>query len=179
MSVPSEARLREVFGLVERHIEEHWGVPVVIRDVPSPFTGNLDGATIDVDYDLTVEDALFVVIHLFGHTVQWNVSAEARRIALLQPVSWSEGELAHVAQYEQEAARYSLQLLHDLGIRDVDQWISDFAGCDVRYLLHFYRTGEKREFRGFWFPGEALLAPLPIPPFRPERWISRWPGVVI
>ena len=30
-----------------------------------------------------------------------------------------------------------------------------------------------------WRDGTPLLEPLPIPAFRPERWVSRWGGVVI
>jgi hypothetical protein len=177
--VPSSDRLRAVFDQVERTVEDRWGIPVRVRDVPNPFTGDLDGAEIVVDYDLEVGDALFILIHLFGHTVQWNLSDEARRIAFRPAGPWTEPELAEVATYEQQACQYSLQLLHDCGINDLDQWVSDFAACDVAYLLHFYRTGEKLPFRGFWRHGTPHLAPMPIPPFEPTRWVSRWDGVVI
>lgn len=173
-------RLRVVFDRVERLIEERWEIPVRISDVPNPFTGDLDGAHILVDHDLEIEDALFIVIHLFGHTVQWNVSARAREIGLAKPdASWTEATLAELAAYEREACRYSLQLLHDAGVRDLDQWVSDFAACDTAYLLHFYRTGEKRPFRAFWRDGAPLLAPLAIPPFTPARWLGRFDGTVV
>lgn len=178
MAAPTDERLREVYAIVERRIEERWGVPVVMSDVPSPFTGDLDGAVIKVDFELAIEDAVFILVHLFGHTVQWNVSAEAREIGLEQRAAWSDADLARAAAYEHEACGYSLQLLHECGIRDLDQWISDFAACDTAYLMHFYRTGEKRDFRSFWRDGQSLVAPRPIPAFQPQRWISRW-GTVI
>ena len=34
------ARLREVFNTVEPLIEQRWGIPVKISDVPNPFTGD-------------------------------------------------------------------------------------------------------------------------------------------
>ena len=173
-----DARLREVYAIVERHIEDRWHVPVIISDVPHPFTGDLDGAEIKVDHELAIDEALFIVIHLFGHTVQWNVSAEARAIAVERHETWSEADLARTAAYEDEACSYSMQLLHDCGIHDLDQWISDFAACDSSYLLHLYRTGEKREFRSFWRDGQPLLRPRPIPPFTPTKWLSRWGTVV-
>jgi hypothetical protein len=171
-------RFREVFNLVEAHIERRYGLPVVITDVPDPFTGDLDGATILVDYNLDAEDALFILVHLFGHTVQWNVSDTERTLGLLEVKDPSEELLADLARYEQTAARYSLQLFHEAGVYDLDQWLADFAACDVSYLIHFYRTREKRPFREFWKDATPLLAPLPIPSFRPTKWVTR-SGTVI
>lgn len=176
---PAPARLQEVFALVEHEIEQRWKIPVTIRDVPNPFTGDLDGREIIVDPDASIEDAVFIVVHLFGHTVQWNISARAREIAFARPGAWTEAALAELAAYEREACGYSLQLLHDAGVRDLDAWISDFAACDAAYLMHFYRTGEKRPFRSFWSSDAPLLSPLPIPAFQPVRWISRYDGTVI
>jgi hypothetical protein len=178
VAAPSDERLREVFRLVERRVEDRWGIPVVISDVPHPFTGDLDGAEIKVDFQLAIEDAVFILVHLFGHTVQWNTSPEARAIGGENRTTWDEPALAAVATYERDACAYSLQLLHECGIHDLDQWISDFAACDCAYLVHFYRTGEKREFRSFWRDGSDLVAPKPIPEFQAQKWMSRW-GTVI
>jgi hypothetical protein len=171
--------LRAVWNRVEAEIESRWQIPVRIADVPSPFTGDLDGAEIAVDHDIEIEDALFILIHLFGHTVQWNVSPRAREIAVAQPSEWTEAALAEVAGYESDACRFSLQLLHEIGVFDLDQWVSDFAACDLDYLLHFYKTGERADFRSFWRSNSPLLLPLPIPEFHPTTWISRWKGTVI
>jgi hypothetical protein len=176
---PDQDRLRAVFNQLEPLIEDRWGIPVRIQDVPNPFTGDLDGEQIMVDYDLDIEDAVFILIHLFGHTVQWNVSPEARAIGFLQPATWTDDQLRAARDYEHEAARYSLQLLHEAGIRDLDQWISDFAACDCAYLMHFYTTGQKRPFRSFWRDGTPLVAPLAIPEFQPTQWLSRYQGTVV
>ncbi len=171
--------LKAVFDRVERLIEERWGIPVSILDVPSPFTGDLDGERIMVDYDLDVEEALFILIHLFGHTVQWNVSEASRAIAFASPGTWSAEQLAAVAEYEREACGYSLRLLHDAGVFDLDQWLASFSACDVDYLMHFYKTGEKRPFRSFWRDDAAPVPALPIPEFQPTRWLSRYEGTVV
>ncbi|MEZ4367507.1 MAG: hypothetical protein R2939_14710 [Kofleriaceae bacterium] len=176
---PTDDRLREVYDLVCARIEDRWGIPVVIADVPTPFTGDLDGAEIKVDHDNDLENALFIVIHLFGHTVQWNVSPRAREIGLANRTDYAEHELAEVEAYERTACAYSLQLLHDCGVFDLDPWVSDFAACDAAYLMHFYRTGEKREFREFWRDGAPLVTPLPVPDFTPQKWLSRWNGIVL
>jgi hypothetical protein len=175
-----DARFRAVFDRIERYIEDRWQVPVRISDVPNPFTGDLDGEQIQVDYELDIEEAVFILIHLFGHTVQWNASEEARAVGLRRPgSSWSEQQLEEARHYEQEACRYSLQVLHDAGVRDLDQWLSDFSACDIAYLMHFYRTGEKRVVTSFWVDGTPLADPKPIPEFSPTRWIGRYDGTVI
>ena len=176
--MPNDTRFRDVFNRVERYIEERYRLPVVITDVPDPFTGDLDGATILVDHDLDAEEALFILVHLFGHTVQWNVSPADRELGLLEVKDATEELLAALERYEVDAARYSLQLFHDAGVHDLDQWLANFAACDIAYLLHFYRTGEKRAFRSFWVDDCALLTPLAIPDFHPTKWVAR-SGTVI
>jgi hypothetical protein len=176
---PTDERFREVFNRLERHIEDRWEIPVRIRDVPQPFTGDLDGAEIHIDHDLTAEDALFILIHLFGHTVQWNRSPELRELGAVRGPGLSDETMAALTDYERQACRYSLQLLHEAGVRDLDQWVADFSACDLAYLVDFYTHGEKRPFRSFWHDGQPLLEPLAIPAFHPTRWVSRWEGVVV
>ena len=177
MTRPTAERFHAVFARVERLIEDKWGIPVRVRDVPDPITGDHDRAEIQVDYDLDAEDALFIVVHLFGHTVQWNVDPDSRAIGVY-PGPWDEAALAKVCAYETNACRYSMQLFHDAGVVDLDQWLSDFSACDYAYLEHFYRTGEKRAFRSFWSDGHATITALPIPAFTAQRWITR-NGIVI
>jgi hypothetical protein len=62
---------------VKTHIEGAYGILVITRDVPDPLTGDLNGAEIHVDYAVTPEQRLFLLAHLFGHTVQWNVNPDA------------------------------------------------------------------------------------------------------
>src|SRR6267378_1456047 len=120
---PSEPRFREVFNRIEAYIERRYELPVVIRDVADPFTGDLDGAHIEVDYDQSCEDALFIVAHLFGHTVQWNTDPRARQLGTAVVRNPTEEFLSELRDYEGLACRYSLQLFHDAGVRDLDQWV--------------------------------------------------------
>lgn len=175
----SEERFREVFNLLEKTIERRWGIPITIRDVLEPFTGDLDGEAIELDYDLPIDEAVFILLHLFGHTVQWNVSQEMRELGLLPVENATDELLERIREYELEAARYSMKLLHELGIRDLDPWIADFTHADVAYLLHFYRTGEKLPIEQVWKDGQPLIEPTPIPEFHPTRWVARSAGVVI
>jgi hypothetical protein len=175
-----EPRFAQVFDLVQTHLENTYGIPVIISDVPNPFTGDLDGAEIRIDYDLNAEESLFILIHLFGHTVQWNLSEELRRIGMAGVLdNPSQEQLDALSEYEHEACAYSMQLLHRLGVHDLDQWLSDFSACDLRYLMHFYRTGEKKAFFDFWQDDAPVVTPRPIPHFRPEKWVWRAEGVVV
>jgi hypothetical protein len=177
----TDKRFREVFDQLERDIEERFRLPVVLSDVPDPFTGDLDGAQVVIDWEQSTEEALFILVHLFGHTVQWNVSAADRALGLrdIQPGERLSPELrAALVEYEMVAARYSVQLFHDAGIHDLDQWLADFAACDIAYLIHYYETGEKLPWRSLWRSGCPRLEPLPIPPFVPTKWVSRL-GIVI
>lgn len=152
---------------------------MAISDVPNPYTGDLDGAEIHVDYDVSIEEAVFILVHLFGHTVQCNLSEHARTIGSVVYRNPTEELLGQLEEYEREACRYSLQLFHEAGVRDLDQWLADFSRCDFAYLLDFYRTGEKRPFRSFWKDDAPLLDPLAIPEFHPTRGVSKWQGIVV
>lgn len=172
-------RYREVFNLLEKHIEQRYGIPVVLKDVPAPFTGDLDGAEIQVDWENDPEEALFILVHLFGHTVQWNVNPAARELGSEVERNPSPEKIDALERYEEEACRFSLQLLHEAGVHDLDGWLADFSRCDFAYLRHFYEKGDKAEFRSFWREGTPPLEPLAIPHFEPTRWKTRWDGIVI
>src|SRR6185369_8300982 len=152
MSIP----FAEYAARVQEHLERDWGIPVITRDIPDPLTGDLDGAEIDVDYAITPELRLFLLGHLFGHTVQWNVNESAFDLGRQYKPPVDEALFPEVLAYEGEAARYGLQLLHEMGIIDVDQWFSNYTAADQAYLLHFYRTGDKGEFKNFWREGAPL-----------------------
>jgi len=63
------------FNLVERHIETRYEMPVSISDVQDPNTGDFDGMCIKIDYDLELDLGFYVLLHLFGHSVQWKQPA--------------------------------------------------------------------------------------------------------
>jgi hypothetical protein len=178
-SRPDEKRLREVYNMVADFVERRYGVPVVISEVADLFTGDLNGAEIHVDYRNSIEEAVFILVHLFGHTVQWNLSEAARKIGYEAQQNPTKEKLDELERYEKEACRYSLQLFHDAGVRDLDQWIADYAACDLAFLRSFYTTGKKGRFRSFWKEGQPLIAPLQIPEFHPTKWVFRWQGIVV
>src|ERR1700685_4003342 len=153
---------------VEQHIQSANGIRVVTRHIPEPLTGDLNGSEIHIDYAVTPEQRLFLLAHLFGHTVQWNVNREAFELGRPQSPPVSEDRLPALMEYEREAASYALGLLHEIGITDVDEWFANYAACDAAYLRHYYATSEKREFLSFWREGTSRLQAQPVPQFRPR-----------
>jgi hypothetical protein len=166
---------------VHQHLEQGWGIPIIERDIPDPLTGDLNGAEIDIDYAVTAEQRLFLLGHLFGHTVQWNVNESSFNLGRQYKPPVDEKLIPEVLAYEGEAARYGLQMLHQIGITDpeVDQWFSNYTAADQAYLLHFYRTGDKGDFKNFWRDNAPLIEPKPIPHFKPTKRVFRMDGVVI
>lgn len=165
---------RAAYNQIIPVIEKKYGVEVMISDVVDPNTGDFDGQTILIDYDQDLEVALFVLIHLFGHTVQWNVSDEYRALGLNVAVGKTAEEMAAITEYERGATQLGIALLHEAGVRHLDGWASDWWRADFEYLVHFYRTGEKKDVRGLLKRGGEALAPLPIPHFTPTKFASRW-----
>jgi hypothetical protein len=170
-----EAVLEAVIALARRR----YGVSVRFADVAPPYKGDLDGLEIRIDPSQTADEALFMVAHLFGHTVQWNTSQRARVIGTMVANDPSESLLTELELYEREGAQFGLQLLLEAGGEHLAQWYSDYSACDFRYLRHYYATGEKLPFMGFWQSDSERLSPSPIPPFKPQIWNSGRPGIVI
>jgi hypothetical protein len=170
---------RDACGVVIKHLHARYGVSVEVASIEPPLKGDLDGSRILVADHNTDEERLFLVAHLFGHTVQWNVSAELRRLGMTMPVKPTSDELDALEAYEREACRYSQQALHEAGVSGLDQWLADYSACDLAFLRHLYTTGERRAFQGFWTPGQPLIEPLAIPPFTPTRWRRREQAIVL
>jgi hypothetical protein len=170
---------RDASNAVTQHVNARYAVSVEVASIKPPLKGDLDGSRILVGDHNTDEERLFLVAHLFGHTVQWNLSAELRRLGMTMPVKPSSDELDALEAYEREACRYSQQALHEAGVLGLDQWLADYSACDLGFLRHFYTTGERRAFREFWTPGQPLIEPLAIPPFTPTRWRRREQAIVL
>jgi hypothetical protein len=174
-----ETPFEKYSGRTQKHLERRYGIQVVTRDIPDPLTGDLDGLEIHIDYAVTPEQRLFLLGHLFGHTVQWNVDPASFEIGRRYQPPVQEDLIPGIIAYEREAAGYGLALLHEAGIADVDPWFCDYTACDQAYLLHFYLTGEKGVFSDFWRPHAPIIEAKTIPRFTPTRRSFRMDGIVI
>lgn len=178
-SIPTEA-FAGCFEMIKDRITTAYNVKVAEAEAPRPNTSFFDGVSILIEESLKADMKLFVLLHVFGHTVQWAVSSARREIGLRQfrPGEIDDSILREIHRYEMEAGRYGLQLLRDAGVRRLDQWLSDWTAADWRYLREIYLLGRrpdpvngfKKRFLRF---GSPLLQPLRIPEFRPRRWGTR------
>jgi hypothetical protein len=156
-------------------IEGRYSVKVHVADVVDPNTGDLDGQNIVLDYLLDQNLGLFVLLHLFGHTVQWNTSETLRKIGLDLTPGKTEADLPPIYEYECNATRYGLTLLHQAEIDDLDRWATDWFYADWKFLKAFYLRGEKLDSRTLIEPGVGeLLTELPIPKFTTKRYSTRF-----
>jgi hypothetical protein len=178
-NAPTQQRLEEALALLRSRIEDHYGIRVRSFDVAAPFSGDLDGEEIRIDPEFGVELMVFNLVHLFGHTVQWNLLGRVPDIGSKPPGQYSAADLEEVTSYERDASRYGQELLHETGIQDLDHWLADLSASDITYLEHFYATGVKGSLADFRKTGQPPLTPLPIPAFKPRRLSFRADGVVI
>jgi hypothetical protein len=74
---------------------------------PTHLIGDLDGAHIHIDYAVTPEQRLFLLVHLFGHTVQWNVSPGAFELGRPVQLPVKQESRPAIIEYEEEAAGYA------------------------------------------------------------------------
>ncbi|MGO8788606.1 MAG: hypothetical protein ACLQVL_14660 [Terriglobia bacterium] len=169
----------EYSARVQKHLDSIYEIRVITRDIPDPLIGDLDGSEIHIDFAVTPEQRLFLLGHLFGHTVQWNVDPALFEIGRRYQPPVKEDLLPAIIAYEREAACYGLALFHEAGITDIDSWFCDYTACDQAYLLHFYRTGEKREFSTFWRDNAPRIDVKAIPSFTPTKRSLRIDGIVI
>ncbi|MEX0642616.1 MAG: hypothetical protein WD468_07935 [Pirellulales bacterium] len=136
------------------------------RDLEPPRTGIFDGLRLVIDPDVAFEMQCFVVLHLFGHSVQWVAPSLEHKLAALQSTSDKQRFMAILQAYEYEAATFGLQLMHEVGIRHLDQWYSDFVETDWRYVERFYAEDRIPPWEECVVRNCRLLEPAAIPPLR-------------
>jgi len=144
-------------GVVKR------GFVLEYRDLEPPRTGIFDGLEIVIDPDVDFEMQCFVLLHLFGHSVQWVAPTLAHKLEALQHTTKKERFLPVLRDYEYEAAGYGMALLNELGVRDLDAWFSDFVATDWRYVERYYREDRIPPWGECIVSGAPTVQPLSIP----------------
>src|SRR4051812_19153727 len=139
------------------------GFAIEYRDLEPPRTGIFDGLRIVIDPDVDFEMQCFVLLHLFGHSVQWVAPSLAHKLDALQNTSNKERFLTVLHDYEHEAAGYGLTLLNELGLDDLHEWFSDFVATDWRYVERYYREDRIPPWQDCIVAGAPPVKPLPIP----------------
>lgn len=172
ISDQSAVEFRAVFHALVERIEQAHSLKVSIGPVTGSYTGQFDGKEIWVDLDKDPEEAVFILVHLFGHTVQWNVDEKLRVLGLASS-GVTEADLPRIYRYEREASRLGLGLLEQTGEFRLARWLTNRFGADWKFLARFYRTGEKVRFEVETGAEEPLLTSIRIPSFVPQRWPPR------
>jgi len=146
------------------------------------FKGDLDGKRIFIGSHLDSEDKLFNLLHLAGHSIQWNVDKLLRDLGSELYLNPDDELLKKLQTYEWQANCYGLAILHKAGIFDLDSWLSKEYLRDMIYLTYFYKTGKKlRSYNKVArdFPFKRALEETPLPPFTPVAGPRTRNGIVI
>src|SRR4029453_7672428 len=61
-----------------------YGFAIEYRDLEPPRTGIFDGLRISIDPDVDFEMQCFILLHLFGHSVQWTAPSLEHKLSDLQ-----------------------------------------------------------------------------------------------
>jgi len=144
-SLPVTAiRFTEVLKKVLQYTKDVLRLEVIDTSELDPyFKGDLDGLRIWIASALDDEEELFNVLHLVGHSIQWNLSKELRTLGSVLHERPGDQLLRQLQEYEWEANCFGFSILHLVGVHDLDKWLSEEYRMDMLYLTHFYKTGEK------------------------------------
>jgi hypothetical protein len=146
-----------------------YGFAVEYRDLEAPRTGTFDGLRIVMDPDVDFEMQCFILLHLFGHSVQWTAPSLERSLDALRDSTDKAVFMRALHAYEYEAARFGMQLMREAGIADMDQWYSDFVATDWRYVERYYESGVIPPWHECLARNQPLIQPLAIPPILPKQ----------
>jgi hypothetical protein len=165
---------RLVGELPSRELVELWikcssrvvkrGFAIEYRDLAPPRTGIFDGLRIVLDPDVAFEMQCFILLHLFGHSVQWLAPSLAGQLDDLQHTADRAKFMAVLQAYEYQAARFAAQLMQEAGIRGLEQWFADFVETDWQYVKRYYETNQIPPWQECIVSGCPFVEPLAIPP---------------
>src|SRR5437773_5108264 len=156
-------RLVKLWGTITSGVVKR-GFAIEYRDLEPPRTGIFDGLKIVIDPDVDFEMQCFVLLHLFGHSVQWVAPSLAHKLDALQNTADKERFLHVLHDYEHEAAGYGLTLLNELGVDDLHDWFSDFVATYWQYVERYYREDRIPPWHECIVNGGLPIEPLAIPP---------------
>ncbi len=159
--MPSSDLVRMWLAITSRIVK--YGFAIEYRDLEESRTGIFNGLTITLDPDVEFEMQCFILLHLFGHSVQWVAPSLADRLQNLRHTDDKDVFLRALRDYEFEAARFGMRLLHEVGVTDLDRWYSDFVETDWVYVDRFYREGAIPPWEECITAAESSITPLQIP----------------
>ena len=175
--IPTE-RFAELVALTTDRLL-HYGFEVKYSDkLPISAAAEFDGLAFVMQQQMSPDSALFNLLHIFGHSIQWATSPETFVLARKQIVPGNplpDSELLAIKSYEQQASEYGIQLLHEINVYNLDQWVSDIWRWDWDYLQSVYvRNAPAHPALHYDYNeipyGRECLGPRPIPAFTPRHY---------
>ena len=139
------------------------GFAIELADLEPPRTGIFDGLKIVIDPDVPFEMQCFILLHLFGHSVQWTAPSLAGELDALQNTTDKAAFMKVLEAYEFKAARFGRQLLDETGVPGLERWYSDFVATDWKYVERFYETDAIPPWEECLTEAESVVEPLAIP----------------
>jgi len=165
------------------HIVREMGLEIhYTHNLDSFYKGDLDGKRIFIGDHLAPDEKLFNLIHLSGHSIQWNVDDLLRNLGSELYLHPDDKLLKRLQTYEWQANCYALSILHQVENKKLDKWMTKKYVTDMLYLTHFYKTGQKLKRItkiAKAYPFKRDLKPLPIPHFTPTAGHRTRNGLVI
>ena len=141
-NIVEDTKYSNYLQLLSDYLLENYGLQTIYDDVVDEdfYMGSYDGSSIIVKNSLSHEYKLFLVAHLFGHTIQWNhnfckYKAIEQELPINKHGELTKSQLNKLKSYEYEAAGYSIYILSEsLGV-DLSQWFSDWSNADWEYFI--------------------------------------------
>jgi hypothetical protein len=140
-----------------------YGFVIEYRDLEPPRTGIFDGLRIVIDPDVGFEMQCFLLLHLFGHSVQWVAPSIEHKLGELQHTEDKARFMRVLHDYEREAAGFAMQLMRERNVTALDQWFSDFVETDWRYVERYYQTDKLPPWEECVVSGVPLITATPLP----------------
>jgi hypothetical protein len=152
----------ELWRTISSGVVKH-GFVIEYRDLEPPRTGIFDGVRIVLDPDVGFEMQCFLLLHLFGHSVQWVAPSLEHKLEDLKHTQDKSRFMQVLHDYEHEAASFGLQLMRERGVTQLDQWYSDFVETDWQYVRRYYETDQLPAWNTCIVSGAPLISPSPLP----------------
>ena len=142
-----------------------------LSDQEQKKTGTFDGLDIVLHSGNEPQLQIFILLHLFGHSVQWVAPSLEHTLDGIQNKDDLQKFLFFLRQYEFEAARFGLQLLHEGGITEADEWFTEMVDIDWQYVRMYYLSGviPSLEDAAALSTKPPKIEPLAIPELRHRR----------
>ena len=102
--------LIDIWTAVSSGVVKH-GFAIEYRDLEPPRTGIFDGLRIVIDPDVGFEMQCFLLLHLFGHSVQWVAPSIEHKLDALQHTPDKKAFMKVLEAYEMDPKTMSVEFI--------------------------------------------------------------------